>query len=320
MKAAVVTRYGPPEVVEIREVPTPVPGPNEVLVRGVATTVNSGDARIRALRVPAGLSLMMRLALGWSGPKRPINGFEMAGDVAAVGPGVTKYKPGDRVIASRRFDLGAHAEYLVVGADQGIAHIPDRLSYEDAVALPFGAATALYYLRKGELKAGERLLINGGSGAVGVMALQIAKQMGVHVTAVCSGRNAELVRSLGADEVIDYTAEDFTKRGETWNVIMENHGNAQYHRVKHLLAPNGRFLLVIGDLRQMIQSPWAKQMVTGNQKGEAITPESFAEIMAMGAGGTLKPVIDRVLPFTDIVEAYRRVDSDHKVGSVVLTF
>ena len=227
MKAAVCERYGPPDVVQIREVPKPVPADGEVLVKAFATTVNSGDTRVRALRVPRGLRLAMRLKLGFTKPKQPILGFEMAGQVEAVGRAVTCFQPGDRVVASRGFDFGCHAEYVTLAEQGDIATIPEHLSYQDAVALCFGGTTALIFFRLGKLAPGETVLINGASGAVGTMAVQLAKHLGAEVTAVCSAANVELVSGLGADHVIDYQAEDFTRNGQRYDVIMDNHGNAR---------------------------------------------------------------------------------------------
>jgi len=197
MKAAVCQRYGPPEVVQLAEVPTPVPADDEVLVEAFATTVNSGDTRVRALRVPRGLRLPMRLKLGVTKPKQPILGFEVAGQVEAVGRAVTRFQPGDRVVLSRGFDLGCHAEHVTVAEQGAIAKIPEDLSYQDAVAVCFGGTTAVSFFRLGKLAAGESLLINGASGAVGTMAVQLAKHLGAEVTGVCSGAHAELVGGLG---------------------------------------------------------------------------------------------------------------------------
>jgi NADPH:quinone reductase-like Zn-dependent oxidoreductase len=240
VKAAVCERYGPPEVVQIREVPTPAPADGEVLIKAVATTVNSGDARVRALRVPRGLSLPMRLRLGVTKPKTPILGFDVAGRVEAVGRAVSGLQPGDRVVASRGFDFGCHAEYVTVAERGAIAEIPESLSHQDAVALCFGGTTALTFFRLGVLAPGETALINGASGAVGTMAVQLAKHLGAEVTAVCSGANAELVKGLGADHVIDYTMEDFTRDGRRYDVITDNHGNAPYARARGSLKPGGR--------------------------------------------------------------------------------
>jgi NADPH:quinone reductase-like Zn-dependent oxidoreductase len=317
MKAAVIERYGPPEVVQITEMPKPVPSDREVLVRARATTVNSGDARVRALRVPRGMGLMMRLRLGFTKPRQPVAGFELAGQVEAVGSEVTELRPGDRVVASRGFHFGCHAEYLTV-ADQGaIATIPEKLTYQDAVALCFGGATAQNFFRLGKLASGETVLINGASGAVGTMAVQLAKHLGAEVTAVCSEANVDLVRDLGADHVVDYSKEDFTRNGQLYDVIMDNHGNAPYGRVKGSLKPGGRLLMVIGGLGQVIASSWQKAVIGGSPPA---TADDYRTLMSLADSGVLKPVIDSVLPFEQIVEAHRRVDGGHKVGSVVLTF
>ena len=321
MKAAVVERYGPPEVVRIREVPKPVPANAEVLVRTFATTVNSGDARVRALRVPRGLKLPMRLKLGFTKPKNAILGFELAGRVEAVGSAVTHFQPDDRVIASRGFNFGCHAEFATVAEQGAIARIPENLSYQDAVALCFGGTTALNFFRLGKLTAGEALLINGASGAVGTMAVQLAKHFGAEVTAVCSGANAELVRGLGADHVIDYTTDDFTRNGQRYDVIMDNQGNAPYSRVKGSLKPGGRFLMVVGNLWQMLAASRQKATVNSSANDSSTTTtDRYHTLLSLAEDGALRPVIDSVLPFAEIVDAHRRVDGGHKVGSVVLSF
>jgi NADPH:quinone reductase-like Zn-dependent oxidoreductase len=317
MRAAVCDRYGPPEVVQIKDVPTPVPAGGELLVESQAATVNSGDARLRALRVPRGMSALVRLTMGVTKPRRPVLGFEVAGRVTEVASGVTEFKPGDRVVASRGFKFGCHAEYITVAEDGQVAKIPQNVSDEDAVALCFGGSTVLHFLERGKLSAGESILINGASGAVGTIAIQLAKRRGAEVTAVCSGVNVELVRSLGADHVIDYTVQDFTGTGERFDVIMDNHGYEPYARVKGSLKPGGRFLMVVGDLLQSVASTWQRAVIGGTAK---VTGESYRTLMALAGTGAVKSVIDRVLPFEQIVEAHRRVDSGHKVGSVVLTF
>lgn len=317
MKAAVCERYGPPEVVQIREAPTPAPADGEVLIKAAATTVNSGDARLRALRVPRGVGLPVRLRFGLTKPKQPIFGFDVAGQVEAVGAAVTRFQPGDRVVASRDLNLGCHAEYVTVSEQGAIATIPDALTEQDTVALCFGGATALHFFDRGQLAAGESVLINGASGAVGTMAVQLAKHRGAVVTGVCSGANAEQVRSLGADDVIDYTAEDFTRNGERYDVIVDNQGNAAYPRVKGSLAPGGRVLMVYGDLWPMIAASWQKVVVSGTAKPSA---DQLRTLVSLAEQGVLKAVIDSVLPFAQIAEAHRRVDTGHKVGSIVLTF
>lgn len=319
MKAVVVERYGPPEVARIEDVPMPGLGETDVLVRVRATTVNSGDARVRALRVPRGLSLMMRLALGWNGPKQKIGGFDMAGEVEAVGGKVTAFKPGDRVLGSNGFKFGCHAEFVALPADGTMVKLPDDMSFADAVALPFGGATSLYYFKAGGLKAGESILINGASGAVGVIAVQLAKHMGAEVTAVTSTKNMDLVRSLGADHVIDYTKEDVTRGEARFDVIMDTHGNMAYGRVRHLLKPGGRCLLIIGDLWQMLQARWTPAVISGNEEGEAVNAEVYGHLVELAETGRIRPVIGKTLAFEEIVAAYRLVDGGHKVGALVLT-
>jgi NADPH:quinone reductase-like Zn-dependent oxidoreductase len=317
VKAAVCERYGPPEVVRIRDVPTPVPATGEVLIKAGATTVNSGDARLRALRVPRGIGVAVRLRFGLTKPKQPVLGFDVAGEIEAVGAAVTRFQPGDRVVASRDFDLGCHAEYITVAEQGAIASIPDTLSDADAVALAFGGSTALHFFDRAKLTAGEKVLINGASGAVGVLAVQLAKHTGAEVTAVCSGANADLVASLGADHVVDYTSEDFTRNGQRYDVIMDNQGNATYPRVKGSLQPGGRVLMVYGDLWPMVAASWQKAVLGGTA---TISAGHLENLLSLAERGAIKPVTDAVLPFAEIVEAHRRVDTGHKVGSLVLTF
>ena len=317
MKAAVYDRYGPPEVVQIRDAPMPVPKAGELLVESRAATVNSGDARLRALRVPRGMSVLVRLTMGVTKPRRSVLGFEVAGRVSEVGSGVTGFRPGDRVVASRGFKLGCHAEYITVGEHGQVARIPDKVSDEAAVALCFGGSTALHFLERGKLSKGDSILINGASGAVGAIAVQLAKHRGAEVTAVCSDANADVARGVGADHVIDYTTQDFTQNGQRYDVIMDTHGNAPYARVKNSLKPGGRFLMVVGDLFQTVASAWQRATIGGTSK---VSGEIYRTLMSLAEQGVLKPVIDTVLPFEQIVEAHRRVDSGHKVGSLVLTF
>ena len=317
MKAAVCEGYGPPEVVQIRDVPKPAPADGEVLIKAAATTVNSGDARVRALRVPRGLSLAVRLRFGLTKPKQPVFGFDVAGKIEAVGTGVTRFQPGDRVVASRDLDLGCHAEYVTVAEQGAIATIPETLSDQDAVALCFGGSTALHFFERGSLAAGEKVLINGASGAVGAMAVQLAKHTGAEVTGVCSAANAPLVRGLGGDHVIDYAVEDFTRIGQRYDVIVDNQGNATYPRVKGSLEPDGRVLMVYGEVWPTIAASWQKAVVTGTAKPSA---DHLRALIELAERGVLKPVVDSILPFARIADAHRRVDSGHKVGSLVLTF
>lgn len=295
----------------------PVPRAGELLVESRATTVNSGDARLRALRVPRGMSALVRLTMGVTKPRRPVLGFEVAGRVTEVASNVTAFQPGDRVVASRGFKFGCHAEYITVGEHGQVARIPDNVSDDAAVALCFGGSTALHFFERAKLSAGDSVLINGASGAVGVIAVQLAKHRGAEVTAVCSSANVDLVRGLGADHVIDYTTQDFTQNGQRYDVIMDTHGNAPYARVKDSLQPGGRFLLVVGDLFQTAAAMWQRATIGGTGK---VTGDTYRTLMSLAEQGVLRPVIDTVLPFEQIVEAHRRVDSGHKVGSIVLSF
>ena len=230
MKAVVYERYGPPEVLTFKDLATPTPKDNEVRIRVRATTVTSGDWRVRSLNVPAGFGPIARLALGISRPRRPILGSELAGDVESVGMDVRKFQVGDQVFAFSGTGLGCHAEYKCMPESGAVALKPANLSYDEAASLSFGGTTAMSFFRRGKLQSGERVLINGASGGVGTAAVQLAKHFGAEVTGVCSTANVELVRSLGADHVIDYTREDFTRDGRTYDVIVDTAGTASFSR------------------------------------------------------------------------------------------
>jgi NADPH:quinone reductase-like Zn-dependent oxidoreductase len=320
MKAIVYERYGGPEVVAVRDVPDPVPRDREVLVRVRATTVESGDARIRALRVPAGFGIPVRLFFGVFRPRRKILGLVFAGEVVRVGAKVTKLSVGDEIFGSS-FRMGCHAELRTVPEDGVFARKPPSLSWEEAAALPFGGQTTLDFFRRGAVQSGERVLVVGASGAVGVTAVQIAKHhLGCEVTAVCSGKNAELVRSLGADRVIDYTREDFTKLGESWDAIVDTAGTAPYGRSKHVLRQGGRLLAVLGTLPELLAAPWVgltsdKRVVAGTGPEKAEDLRLLAELATQGK---LRAVVDEVFPFSRAAGAHARVDSGRKVGTAVL--
>jgi NADPH:quinone reductase-like Zn-dependent oxidoreductase len=321
MRAAVYRKYGPPEVVRIEEVAKPTPRDDEVLVRTHATTVSSGDWRVRSLTVPRGFGLMARLALGVTKPRQTILGTELAGEVEAIGKDVTKLAVGDAVFAFAGVRMGCHAEYKCFAEDAGIARKPANLSYEEAATLCFGGATALHYLRQAKLERGERVLVNGASGAVGTAAVQLAKHFGAEVTGVCSTANADLVRSLGADHVIDYKREDFTRNGILYDVIVDTAGTASYSRSKASLTKRGRQLQILGGLSDLLLIPWVSLTSTRRLVGGP-APEraEYVHFLAdLAAAGSYKPVIDRVYPFDQIVEAHRHVDLGHKKGSVVVT-
>ena len=321
MKAIVYERYGPPEVLQLKEVEKPVPRHDEVLIKIHATTVTSGDWRVRSLNVPAGFGLITRLVFGVSRPRQPILGTELAGEVESVGNDVSRFKVGDQVIAFSGAGMGCHAEYKCMREDGAVALKPPSLTCDEAAALSFGGTTALDFFRRGKLQSGETVLVNGASGGVGTAAVQLARYFGADVTGVCSTVNMELVRSLGANHVIDYTAEDFTQNGETYDVIVDCVGTAPFSRSKRSLRERGRLLLVLGGLPDMLKIPWVsmtstKKVIAGPAAERA---EDLRFLAELAEEGHFKPVIDRRYPFGQIVEAHRYVDTGRKKGNVVIT-
>lgn len=321
MKAAVYERYGPPDVLQLKEVDKPTPKDNEVLIRTHATTVTSGDWRVRSLDVPAGFGLISRLVFGVSKPRQPILGTELSGDVESIGKDVSRFKVGDQVFAFTGASMGCHAEYRCVPEDGAVALKPPNLSYDEAAAMSFGGTAALDFFRRGKLKNGESVLVNGASGGVGTAAVQLARHFGAEVTGVCGTANVELVRSLGAAHVIDYTEEDFTENGETYDVIVDTVGTAPFSRSGRSLRDGGRLLLVLGGLPDMLQIPWvsmtsSKKIIAGPAAERAEDVRFLAEL---ARAGEFRPVIDRRYPFEQIVEAHRYVDTGRKKGNVVIT-
>lgn len=320
MNAAVCRRYGPPECVRIESVELPAPGPTDVLIRVRATTVSSADWRIRSLTMPYGFGTIGRLAFGIRAPRRTILGSELSGDVVAVGSSVRRFSFGDAVVAFTGVKFGAHAEFCCVPEQSVMVKKPPQLSYEHAAALAFGGTTALDFFRRAKLRAGDRVLINGASGAVGSAMLQVAVHAGAAVTAVSSACNAELLSSLGAVRVIDYRQTNFATEGARYDVIVDTVGNAPYARAKHALCEGGRLLLVLASLPEMLRAPWVRlttshQVVSG-PAAERI--EDLRTIVHMAAEGAFTPVIDRCVPFTEIAQAHARVGSGRKRGSVVV--
>lgn len=319
MRAAVHHRYGPPEVLRIEDVPMPPLGRRDVRVRVHASTVTSGDARLRAARVQPIFQLPIRLAFGLRGPRRPISGMEFAGQVEAVGAEVTRFRPGQAVfgITTR----GANAEYLAIRDDAAIVPIPPGLTHAEAAAVPFGALAALVYLRDvARLAPGERLLVVGAAGNVGVFAVQLAKHLGAHVTGLCSAENAELVRSLGADAVIDRGAGPAGAAAGSWDVLLDTVGTTRFAEWRPALAPRGRHLFLTFGLREMMQ-----MAMTSLGRGPRVLcgfaandPAELARVAAMLAAGVLRPVIGRRFGLHEIVEAHRHVDSGRKRGSAVI--
>ena len=322
MKAAIYERYGPPDVVHVTEIGTPVCGPDQVLVRVHAATVSSADWRARTLSMPPGFGLLARPMFGFKGPRNKVLGVDFAGIVEETGADVTGFQPGDAVFGLTGLTAGGHAEYLAIKADGAMARKPDALSFEQAASLAFGGSTALNFLRdRAGLKAGQSVLINGAAGAVGTAAVQIAKSMGLVVTAVCSAANAELAERLGADHIIDYTRTDFASTGEEYDAIMDVVGNAPFMRCKRALKPKGQVLVVLGGMGAMLGAPW--QSLTSGHKvhaGPAAERASDMEdLAALAASGRFTPVIDSIYPLAEIVAAHKRVDTGHKRGNVVIS-
>lgn len=321
MKAVVYTNYGSPDVLQLVEIAKPIPQGNEVLIKIHATTVTSGDWRLRSLKMPVGFGLISRLVFGVWKPRQPILGTELAGEVESVGKDVSKFQVGDRVLGFSGAGMGCHVEYKCVPEDGMVVLKPDNLSYEEAAAISFGGTTAWDFLRRGNLQSGEKVLINGAAGGVGTAAVQIAKYLGADVTGVCSTANLELVQSLGADRAIDYTQVDFTANGETYDIIMDTVGTAPFARVKNSLTAGGRLLQVLAGLPDVLSAPLIS--MTGSKKviaGPAAERVEDLQLLAkLAAAGAFKPFIDRSYPFDRIAEAHSYVDTGHKRGNVVVT-
>lgn len=316
MKAAIVTGYGGPERIRIETRPVPQIKPDEVLVRVVATTVNSGDARMRSLDAPRGMKTIMRLAVGLSRPRQPVFGTEAAGTVVAVSSDVSRFKVGDNVIVFPGTGLKCHAEYVAVSTRRPMTAKPENLSFEEAAGLCFGGTAALHFLRKAELKPGEHVLVIGASGAVGVAMVQLARHFGARVTAATSAGNAELVRGLGADAVIDYRATDYTKAVAEYDVIADCVAASNFDACLDALRPGGRYLAIAGGVGDMLARPRSGKRPIAGMAAER--EEDVALLARLAGEGAYRAVIDQVFAFEDIAEAHARVEGGHKRGSVVV--
>ncbi len=322
MKAMVYTQYGPPDVLHLQEVAKPTPKANEVLIKVHATTVTTGDVNARGfVFVPNGFRFIARLMFGLNKPKKHILGVEIAGEVESVGAEVQRFKPSDQVFGLCGVRLGSYAEYNALPEKIGLTHKPAHLTYAEAAAVPNGALTALTYLRNlAKIQPGQSILINGASGSVGSAAVQLAKYFGAHVTGVCSTKNLELVKSLGADAVIDYTQTDFTQNGQTYDIIFDTVGKTTFAACQASLKPNGLFLAGAGGLREFGQM-FRTALMGGKKVKAGVSSERHEDldlIKEIVEAGHFKPVIDRCYPLEAMVEAHRYVDAGHKKGNVVI--
>ena len=311
MKAVVHDRYGPPEVLRVEQVERPVPAGDEVLVRVHATTVTQTDCHMRRAR-----PFVWRFMLGLRRPRRKILGTEFAGVVEEIGPSVTQFEVGDRVFGLRS---GAHAEYLCVSESRLVARMPDRMTFEQAAGTCDGMYQARNALRAGRVDKATRLVIYGASGSLGTAAVQLAANLGAHVTAVCNGRNAELVHSLGADEVIDYEREDFTRNGQTYDVVLDAVGKHSFLRCRRSLVSGGIYVATdrLYNLPLALLTRWSSRKVVFDFTGH--DRESVLLVRDLVESGRYRPIIDRTYPLEDVVEATRYVESWQKTGNVVLT-
>jgi NADPH:quinone reductase-like Zn-dependent oxidoreductase len=322
MRAALCHGYGGPETVSPGDAPEPAIEGRALLVRVHATSVSAADSRIRGSRFPTGFGLIGRLVFGLSRPRRQVLGADFAGVVAAIGPDVRRFQVGDHVMGATGMRMGCHAEFVAVAEDAALTPVARGWSHADAAAVIFGGMTALHHLTApGRLAHGERLLVNGASGAVGIAAVQIGKHLGAHVTAVCSTGNAERVRAVGADAVMDYGQTDFAAAGETWDVILDAVGNAPLSRVRTALRPGGRLLMMAASLPELLVSPLSARLGGLNAAGGPApeTRELLERLKAMCEADALKPLIDSTYPLERIADAHARVDTGRKVGSVIVT-
>lgn len=316
MAAWLCTAYGGVDGLVLADRPRPVPKDNEILVRTVATTVSSGDVRVRTLNFPPGLRLVGRLALGLARPRQPILGTELAGIVEAAGRDVSAWAPGDAIIAFPGAAMGCHAQYRTMAIARPIVRKPANLSFEDAASLSFGGMTALHFLRRAGLAAGEKVLVIG-AGAVGSAMIQLARIKGARVSAVTSTRNIDLVRSLGAEAAIDYTREDFRTTGRRYDIIADTVAASTFQACGPALEEHGRYLAIAGGLADMVTRRDGTRRSLGGPASER--PEDIRELATLAEAGLLKPVIDRVYPFEEMPSAHAYVETGRKRGSAVVT-
>ena len=315
MKAIELTKYGAPEFLQMNEVEKPSPKDNEILIKIHASSVSSGDARMRRAD-----PFIIRLIFGFKRPRKPILGVVVAGEIEAIGKSVSNYKIGDQVFGSSGMNFGAHAEYVSVKEDAVLALKPGNMSYEEAASIPFGATASMHFLKIANIQQGQKVLIYGASGAIGTMAVQLAKNFGAEVTAVCSSTNVELMKSLGADFVIDYTQEDFTMNGKKYDIVFDTVGKSSLRKALKSLSDNGHLLLASAGIGTMIggsvRSMFIKKKIVSGVIKETVKDMNFFKQLI--EKGSLKAVIDRTYPLEQIAEAHAYVDKGHKKGNVII--
>lgn len=324
MKAMVMTKFGRPDMLQLQEVAKPVPKDNEVLIRIHATTVTAADSELRGLKFPLAYQLAMRMYMRFVLTKPVILGQELAGEVEAVGNHVTRFRQGDQVLGWTGLRLGAYGEYICLPENGVLAIKPPTIIYEQAAPLPVGGLDAVFLMKKGHIQSGEKVLINGAGGSIGAFAVQLAKYYGAEVTGVDSAEKLDMLRSLGADHVIDYTREDFTRSGKTYDVILDVIGKSSFSHSIRSLAPNGRYLLANPPLSHRMRGQWmsrrsGRQVLFWTTRSASEYAEDFKFLTGLIEAGRIQSVIDRCYPLEQIAEAHRYVDSGHKKGNVVIT-
>ena len=324
MKAIVCAKFGPPDVLRLQEVAKPTPGDNEVLIRIHATTVTAGDCELRSLKFPIVFRLIIRIYVGLIRRGPMILGQEFAGEIEAVGKEVTRFRKGDSVIGWTGFSLGAYAEYKCLPENGVLAIKPPTMSYEQATALPVGGLEAVYFLRRASIQSGQKVLIYGAGGSIGTFAIQIARYFGADVTGVDSTGKLDMLRSIGADHVIDYTKEDVTRSGETYDVIFDVIGKSPFSRSIQSLTPNGCYLLANPRMFQRVRARWmsrrsGKKVIPWAARSASEYTGDFKFLTELIKAEKLQTVIDSCYPLAQAAEAHRYAETGHKKGHVVIT-
>ena len=319
MKAIVYRRYGSPDVLKLEEIPKPTPADDQVLIKVHAATVGTWDCEARSFTFPLWFWLPLRIAMGLRTPRWPVLGQELAGEIEAAGKDVTGFKKGDQVFASTGLGFGAHAEYKCMRGNGAISIKPANMSYEEAAGIPTGGDNALHFLRKAAIRSGETVLVNGAGGNIGVVAVQLAKYFGAEVTAVDSAEKLDMLRAIGADHVIDYTKEDFTRTGKTYDVIFDVIHERSFAGCVGSLKPNGRYLLANPRLIPMLRALWTSRTSDKRVLFEfaGSKPKDLIELKDLVEAGKLRAVIDKRYPLERAAEAHAYVDTGHRKGTVV---